>query len=169
MLEINTIDDLRQIADIMDEKNLDKFVLETGDKKLVLEKNTKPHYPSYPGGDFRGAPPQFMNFPPMQPDHMPATANSAAANAAPSVDTQTAYNGNVVKSPIVGTYYAAPAPGKPPFVTVGQKVRKGDVIMIIESMKLMNEIQSEYDGVVSEIIAKDGQAVEYDQPIMIIS
>lgn len=76
--------------------------------------------------------------------------------------------GNVVKSPIVGTYYSAPAPGKAPFVTVGKCVKKGDTIMIIESMKLMNEVQSEFDGVVTKIFVKDGEAVEYDQNIMII-
>ncbi len=74
----------------------------------------------------------------------------------------------MVKSPIVGTFYAASAPDKPPFVTVGQQVKKGDVIMIIESMKLMNEVQSEFDGTVAEILVKNGEAVEFDQPIMII-
>ena len=77
-------------------------------------------------------------------------------------------SGNVVKSPVVGTYYSAPAPDKDPFVKVGSTVKKGDVIMIIESMKLMNEIQSEFDGTVKEILVRNGDAVEYDQPIMII-
>lgn len=77
-------------------------------------------------------------------------------------------SGNAVRSPIVGTYYGAPAPGKPPFVQVGQSVKKGDVIMIIESMKLMNEVQSEFDGIVKKILVKDGEPVEYDQAIMII-
>jgi len=76
--------------------------------------------------------------------------------------------GNIVKSPIVGTFYQAPSPDKPPFVKVGDTVKKGDVIMIIESMKLMNEVQSEFDGVVDRILVTDGQAVEFDQPIMII-
>lgn len=74
--------------------------------------------------------------------------------------------GNLVRSPIVGTYYNAPAPGKPPFVSVGQNVKKGDVLMIIESMKLMNEIQSEFDGVIAEIMVADGTAVEFEQPLM---
>lgn len=76
--------------------------------------------------------------------------------------------GNVVRCPIVGTFYASPSPDKPPFVNVGDRVSKGDVLMIIESMKLMNEIQSEFDGVVQSILVSNGQAVEYDQPIMII-
>ena len=76
--------------------------------------------------------------------------------------------GNVVKSPIVGTYYAAAAPDKPPFVQVGSRVRKGDILFIIESMKLMNEIQSEFDGEVTEILAENAQGVEYGQPILVI-
>lgn len=76
--------------------------------------------------------------------------------------------GNVVKSPIVGTFYQSPSPDKPPFVKVGDTVKKGDVIMIIESMKLMNEVQSEFNGVVEKILVSNGQAVEFDQPIMII-
>ena len=76
--------------------------------------------------------------------------------------------GNIVKSPIVGTFYASPAPDKESFVKVGQQVKKGDVLFIIESMKLMNEVQSEFDGVVSQIYVKSGDSVEYGQPIMII-
>lgn len=74
--------------------------------------------------------------------------------------------GKYIKSPIVGTFYAASAPGKPPFVKAGKSISKGDVVFIIESMKLMNEVKSELDGVVAEILVSDGEAVEYDQPIL---
>lgn len=76
--------------------------------------------------------------------------------------------GNIVRSPIVGTFYASAAPDKPPFVTVGSKVKKGDVLFVIESMKLMNEIQSDYDGEVAEILVENAQGVEYNQPILTI-
>lgn len=76
--------------------------------------------------------------------------------------------GNVVKSPIVGTFYAAASPDKPPFAPVGKLVGKGDVLFIIESMKLMNEVQSEFDGVVKAVLVENGQGVEYGQPIMVI-
>lgn len=75
-------------------------------------------------------------------------------------------SGKIVKSPIVGTFYAAPAPGKPAYAPVGKTVAKGDILFIIESMKLMNEVTSEFDGTVAEILVKDGDAVEFDQPIM---
>lgn len=76
--------------------------------------------------------------------------------------------GMVVKSPILGTFYAAASPDDKPFVSVGQKVNKGDVIFIIETMKVMNEVKSEYSGTVKEILVSDAEALEYDQPIMII-
>lgn len=93
---------------------------------------------------------------------------ASAVKAEPVPEKSAAVDGNVVKSPIVGTFYQAPSPDKPPFVKVGDKVKKGDVIMIIESMKLMNEVQSEFDGTVETILVSDGQPVEFDQPIMII-
>ena len=74
----------------------------------------------------------------------------------------------MVQSPLVGTYYAKPAPDKPDFVAVGQTVKKGDTLFIVESMKLMNEIQSEFSGTVREILVKNGQAVEFGQPILTI-
>lgn len=78
-------------------------------------------------------------------------------------------NGNVMTSPMVGTFYLKPSPNAEPYVKVGQKVKKGDVLCIIEAMKLMNEIESEYDGVVEEILVKDSESVEYGKPLFRIS
>ena len=75
-------------------------------------------------------------------------------------------SGKFIKSPIIGTFYAAAAPGNPPFVSVGDKVSKGSVVCIVESMKLMNEITSDFDGTVAEILVSDGEAVEFDQPLI---
>ena len=77
--------------------------------------------------------------------------------------------GNTVKSPMVGTFYLKPSPDSAPYVEVGQKVKKGDVLCIIEAMKLMNEIESEFDGEVKEILVKDEEAVEYGKPLFIIA
>lgn len=76
--------------------------------------------------------------------------------------------GNVVKSPMVGTFYSKPSPNSESYVKVGQKVKKGDVLCIIEAMKLMNEIESEFDGEVVEILAKDEDTVEYGKPLFVI-
>lgn len=97
----------------------------------------------------------------------PVLTAPAPAAPAPKKEAEEV-SGNVVKSPIVGTFYAAPSPDKPAYVTVGKQVKKGDTLFIIESMKLMNEIQSEFDGTVKKILVQDGQGVEYGQPILII-
>ena len=73
--------------------------------------------------------------------------------------------GNIVKSPMVGTFYLKPAPNADPYVKIGQKVKKEDILCIIEAMKLMNEIENEFDGEVAEILAKDGEPVEYGTPL----
>ena len=73
--------------------------------------------------------------------------------------------GSIVTSPMVGTFYLKPSPNAAPYVEVGKMVKKGDVLCIIEAMKLMNEIESEYDGEIKEILVKDGEAVEYGKPL----
>ena len=73
--------------------------------------------------------------------------------------------GNIVKSPMVGTFYLRPDPNSAPYVEVGKTVKKGDVLCIIEAMKLMNEIESEFDGTIAEILVKDGEMVEYGKPL----
>ena len=73
--------------------------------------------------------------------------------------------GNIVTSPMVGTFYSKPSPNADSYVTVGQNVKKGDVLCIVEAMKLMNEIESEFDGEISEILVEDGSPVEYGKPL----
>lgn len=136
---------LEQLARILRDNDLGELTLEDGDKKLTI-KGKKP------------APmPAPMGMPPVCPP------------AAPQEDAQTApaaVSDTWVKAPLVGTYYAAPSPESEPFVTVGKRVKKGDVLMIIESMKLMNEVLCEQDGIVAEILVQNGDAVEFDQPIL---
>lgn len=103
--------------------------------------------------------------PPIAPMMAPMAPQTPAAAPAPAAQAP-ALSGNIVKSPIVGTFYAAPAPDKAPYVSVGSTVNKGDVLFIIESMKLMNEVTSEFSGKVAEILVKNGDAVEFDQPIL---
>lgn len=98
-----------------------------------------------------------------------ATAQSAVQNqiTGQAIGTET-FTGNVVKSPLVGTYYAASSPDSAPFVKVGDKVSKGQVLGIVEAMKLMNEIESEFDGTVKEILVENEQMVEFGQPMFVI-
>ena len=76
--------------------------------------------------------------------------------------------GNEIKAPLVGTFYVAPSEGAAPFVSVGDKVKKGQVIGIVEAMKLMNEVESDYDGTVAAVLVENGEMVEYGQPLVII-
>lgn len=99
---------------------------------------------------------------------VPMAAAQTAEAPAVSGSAAQAVSGKQIKAPIVGTFYAAPSPDSKPFVSVGDRVKKGDVIFIIESMKVMNEVQSDYDGVIKEICAQSGDPVEFDQTIMII-
>jgi acetyl-CoA carboxylase biotin carboxyl carrier protein len=101
----------------------------------------------------------------------PGAANGAAAVAAPppgSPAPPAEPTGHIVKSPMVGTFYRSPSPGAPSFVELGQSVKPGDTLCIIEAMKLLNEIEAEVGGVVKEILVDNGQPVEYGQPLFII-
>lgn len=102
--------------------------------------------------------------PVMQPAAQSAVQNQITGQA---TGTET-FAGNVVKSPLVGTYYAASSPDSAPFVKVGDKVSKGQVLGIVEAMKLMNEIESEFDGTVKEILVENEQMVEFGQPMFVI-
>lgn len=96
----------------------------------------------------------------------PAPAPAAEASAPLKEETEEAAKpGKIVESPLVGTFYAAPAEDAEPFVTVGSAVKKGQTLAIVEAMKLMNEIESDYDGTVAEILVENGQPVEYGQPL----
>ena len=93
-----------------------------------------------------------------------ASAEPSQADTAADAEPE----GNIVRSPMVGIFYEAMAPGKPSFVELGQTVKKGDVLCIIEAMKIMNQVESEISGVVSKIMVENGEPVEYGQPLFII-
>lgn len=145
-----TFENIEKLADIINEKELSEICIEVDDVRFVMKGKKCP--PSMPVGV-------------AAPIAAPA-AVTTTETASP--ETKATVSGNVVKSPIVGTFYAASAPDKPPFVTVGQQVKQGDVLFIIESMKVMSEVQSEFSGTVKEILVNNADALEFDQPVMII-
>ena len=99
----------------------------------------------------------------------PVAVAAAPAPAAPAAAAPAATpSGDLVLSPMVGTYYSAPSPDSPAFVKVGDKVKKGQVMAILEAMKIMNELEAEYDCKVVDILVKDGQAVEFDMPLFVV-
>lgn len=101
----------------------------------------------------------------LPPAGVPAAPAASAAPAAQAAPTAPASDAQTIKSPMVGVFYAAPSPDRPPFVSVGDTVGKGDVVCIIEAMKIMNEITADKSGTITEILVENGDVVEYDQPL----
>ncbi len=99
------------------------------------------------------------------PVMMAAPVAVASAPVALEVPAATIVAGDYILSPMVGTFYSAPSPDSPPFVKVGDRVKKGQVVAILEAMKIMNELEAEFDCEILEILKSDGQAVEYDMPL----
>ena len=144
----------------------------TGDKIIQVQAPAAPLAAPMMPPAVPGAAPAVM--PPVVPGAAPGSAASApggvsAAEAADNGNTENALAGKVVKSPLVGTFYAAPAEDAEPFVKVGDSVKEGQVLAIVEAMKLMNEIESDFTGTVKEILVENGEAVEYGQPLFVIS
>jgi acetyl-CoA carboxylase biotin carboxyl carrier protein len=105
----------------------------------------------------------------MVPGATPAAAGAAAPAAGPpAAGAAPAIEGHVVKSPMVGTFYRSPSPGAKPFVEIGDAVKAGQTVCIIEAMKLLNEIESDKDGIVRAILVENGQPVEYGEPLVVI-
>ena len=102
----------------------------------------------------------------MAPAPAPALASSLAPTAAPAVEPEP--SGHIVKSPMVGTFYRASSPGAKALVDIGQPIKAGESICIIEAMKIMNEIESDFSGTVTKVLVENGQAVEFGQPLFIV-
>ena len=147
------LEHILKIIDKVSESGVTSFYYEEGNLKLSVKKKEK----------------QVVAAAPVQMAALPAETVSVplAAPAAPSQEAALPA-GNMVESPLVGTFYSAPNPDSAAFVKVGDSVKKGQVLGIIEAMKLMNEIESEYDGVVEAILVENEQMVEYGQPLFII-
>jgi acetyl-CoA carboxylase biotin carboxyl carrier protein len=153
-------DEIKQILEMMREHELSEFELERDNFKLRIQKQGSGHWVA--------AAPQA---PAPQMAHAPA-APAAAAPAAPGSPVLTPADEEmelaVIKSPIVGTFYRSAEPGARPFAEVGDKVKKGQVLCIIEAMKLMNEINAEIDGEVVKVYVENGHAVQYGERLFAI-
>ncbi len=113
------------------------------------------------------APIQYINTP-STPSPAPVAAPVVTAEASAAALAATVPTGNIVKSPMVGTFYRSAGPGKPAYVEIGTAVKQGGVLCIVEAMKLLNEIECEFDGVISKILVENGQPVEYGQPLFVV-
>lgn len=163
-----TIDEIVTLIEAVSNNGLTSFEYEEGDQKLVLKKkkNAAPA-PVAPVVISQPAAPMMSSMP-MQmaaPVEMAAQAAGVEAEVAAKADAADIGSDNVVTSPLVGTFYNASSPDADPFVKVGDTVKKGQVLGIIEAMKLMNEIESEFDGVVEAILVNNEDVVEFGQPL----
>lgn len=170
---------IRKLLKIVRDSGVSEVEITEDDFKVVIRTQPPagPPPPSPPAWPPYAAPPPAAYAPPPgappAPPAPPAPGAPApepppSPEAADENNAAAALNGTVVKAPIVGTFYRAPAPGEAPFVEVGDIVRTGDTLCIIEAMKLMNEIESEVDGKVTEILVDDALPVEYDHPLFLI-
>jgi acetyl-CoA carboxylase biotin carboxyl carrier protein len=158
-----TLDEIKQILDMMREHELSEFELEREGVTLRLRKNSAPQWtgamPAMPPMAYA---PQHAAPAPTMPAPGGAADTPVLAPAAEDVDLA------IMKSPIVGTFYRAAEPGAPPFVDTGQTVKKGQVLCIIEAMKLMNEINADVDGEIVKVYVENGQAVQYGERLFAI-
>ncbi len=150
---------LKTLVDLVAESGISELEITEAEGKVRIVKAT----PQI------SLPPQAYAYPaaamPAQPATAPGTAVAVAETVAPAAAQLT---GQIVKSPMVGTFYRSPNPESAPFTVAGKPVKVGETICIIEAMKLMNEIESEFAGTVREVLVENGQPVEYGQPLFII-
>src|SRR5690349_9132437 len=150
---------LKTLIDLVSESGISELEVTEGEGKVRIVKNAPPVYVQ-PSASYA---PQYAG-----PMPMHGAPLEAPAAGVPAVPAPAAPQGHVVTSPMVGTFYRAPSPGADPFVQVGDTVKEGQTICIIEAMKLLNEIESDAAGVIKEILVENGQAVEYGQPLFVI-
>jgi acetyl-CoA carboxylase biotin carboxyl carrier protein len=143
---------LKTLIDLVSESNVSELEITEAEGKVRIVKGGVPTY---------HAPP-----PPVASAAIPGLPGAAPAPAAPASPEMPA--GHTVKSPMVGTFYRAAAPGAKSFVEVGSQVKEGDTICIIEAMKILNEIEADKGGTITQILCENGQAVEYGQPLFVI-
>lgn len=155
---------LKTLIDLVSESNVSELEITENEGRVRIVKSA----PGTPQGsqNYIVAPQAFMQ-PQAVSAATPAPINTSGGTEPPSNTTEE-IAGNAVKSPMVGTFYSAPSPGADPFVKVGQTVQVGDTLCIIEAMKILNEIEAEQAGTITQILVENGQAIEYGQPLFII-
>ena len=164
--------EIKELIEFLVEKDIAEFELQRGDMKLLIKRGARAQ-----------SAPVLQVTPTLAPGHTVAVASAPAAPSSstpsPTTDTGEPSSGAapatsaaaaeanlfILKSPIVGTYYEAPSPGTPPFVKVGDAVKEGQVLCIIEAMKLMNEIEADVSGVIAKIFVSNASPVEYGMPL----
>ncbi|VUZ26787.1 Biotin carboxyl carrier protein of acetyl-CoA carboxylase [uncultured Comamonas sp.] len=146
---------LKTLIDLVSESNVSELEITEAEGKVRIVKSA-------------GVVQQFVAAAPVAAAPAPAAAPAAAPVAELPAPAAAAVTGHQVKSPMVGTFYRASSPGAKPFIEIGAQVKEGDVLCIIEAMKILNEIEADKSGTVTRVLAENGQAVEYGQPLFVI-
>lgn len=147
---------IKKLIELLEESDIGELEIKEGEESVRISRGS--------GSQPIMAQPQFIQQAPAAAP-APIAAPAPAAEASPAAESA---SGHLVKSPMVGTFYRSPSPSSPPFVEVGQHVKAGDVICIIEAMKMMNQIEADKTGVIEAILVDDGEPVEFDQPVVTI-
>ncbi|MDO9322492.1 MAG: acetyl-CoA carboxylase biotin carboxyl carrier protein [Pseudomonas sp.] len=145
---------VKKLIELLEESGIDELEIREGEESVRISRHSK--QPTY-------AQPMYAQAPAPAP-----VAAAPVAAAVAEVASAPKLNGQVARSPMVGTFYRTPGPASPAFVEIGQSVKKGDILCIVEAMKMMNHIEAETSGVIESILVENGQPVEYDQPLFTI-
>lgn len=157
------LDDVKRLIELANKNDLSVLEIETKKgRRIRIEKNK----PVAPAVAFNATAPAPTVAP--APAQAPVVETAPVQQSAPTQASAPQPTGKTIKAPMVGVFYQAASPEAEPYVTVGKTVKKGDTVCIIEAMKLMNEIQAEEDGTIKEILAKNGDIIEYGQPLFVI-
>ncbi len=152
---------IKKLIDLLEESNLSEIEIKEGEESVRLARAPQGGY------TVAAAPAPVAHAEPARaaaPAPTPALSPEAVGKSTKDVP-----DGHTVRSPMVGTYYESPSPDKPPFVKVGQTVKAGETLGIIEAMKMFNPIEADVSGIVSAILVKNGQPIEFDEPMFVIS
>ena len=147
---------VKKLIELLEESGIDELEIKEGEESVRISRHSK-----------TPAAQQFYAPAPMAAAPVAAPA-AAAAPVAEAAAAAPALKGTVIRSPMVGTFYRKPSPTSPNFAEVGQSVKKGDTLCIVEAMKMMNHIEAEFGGVIDAILVEDGQPVEFDQPLFTV-
>ncbi len=149
---------VKKLIELLEESGIDELEIREGEESVRISR-----------GRYAPAPAQPPAAPPPAPAPAPAHATTREAVPEPALGKEEpALKGHLIRSPMVGTFYCSPSPSSPSFVQEGQTIKAGDVVCIIEAMKMMNQIEADRGGVVEAILVENGQPVEYDQPLFSI-
>jgi acetyl-CoA carboxylase biotin carboxyl carrier protein len=153
---------IKKLIDLLEESNLAEIEIKEGEESVRLAR--------VPAGSVFAAPaaPAAVAAAPA-PAPMPMSSPTEASTGGTAKPASALPEGHVLRSPMVGTFYASPSPDKPPFVSVGQAVKAGDTLAIIEAMKMFNPIEADVSGTVVAVLGESGQPVEFDQPLFVIA